>query len=82
MVCLQNKMFSMDESMEFGNCKNNSQCFLLDLREVFSAGNGVLDVWAIGFSDPSSILCNMQAPILYELALVTMILKSELLCNE
>ena len=54
--------------MECGNCKNNFQCFLLDLRDGLSAGNSVLDARAISFSDPSSILCNMQAPIPYELA--------------
>ena len=35
MVCLQNEMSSMDESMELGNNKNNSQCFLLDPRVFF-----------------------------------------------
>ena len=44
MVCPQNKMSSINESIEFGNCKDNSQGFLLDLRVVFfSTGNSVYD---------------------------------------
>ena len=56
-----------------------SASFSIYLKVFFSAGNSILDAWAIGFHDPSSILCNMQAPQPYELAsLAAMIPRSGL----